>query len=396
MPRIEPLSAIRFDSPSADLASHLAPPYDVVPEALRVSLAGQTRNTVHLTLPQGETRYADAAAVLAAWRADGTLTAAGSALYLYEQTATVHGEPITVRGLLAAVAVDDVLPHERVYDKIVTDRFDLLQATDTELEPIVAIYDGTNGATKTRLDDIQATPPDVEVVTAFDGDRHRLWSIIEPEVVKDIVTDLAWRNTVIADGHHRWTTARKHAAALGRTDATQLMLLQDIRTQAPALLAIHRTLRGVSLEAIRTALAPYFDIDDLTSGDADSWASDLQNEQQTAFVFFGREGAFHAAIARELSPLLPADMHSIVRRLDAAILHGAVFDGLLGKIEPGFVHTPGEAQEVVDAEDAIGVLLRPTPQTAVLAVADAGELMPRKSTFFLPKPVSGLLFRPLS
>lgn len=395
MPRLEPFRAYRFSVPADDLPSLLAPPYDVVSDPDRRSLGADPHNTVHLTLPEGDERYHSAAETLAAWLADGTLIPENPAVYLYEQTSEVAGSTLTVRGLLAAVAVDEVTPHERVYDKIVDDRFSLLQATDTELEAIVAIYDGDNGETRGLLDEVQAAAPDLEVDTPFDGDRHRLWRIDDGALLEKIRSDLAGRTAVIADGHHRWTTARRHASSMGREHATQLMLLQDIGAQGPALLAIHRVVVDITLEEVRTALAPWFDLDEVTAGDPDSWAADLREDSQQAFIFFDGKQAIRAAVANALSPLLPSDMPASVRRLDVAILHEAVFDELLGKREPSFVHTPGEAADLVASEGGVAVLLRPTPLAAVLEVAGEGSLMPRKSTFFLPKPVSGLLFRPL-
>ncbi|MFP5225662.1 MAG: DUF1015 family protein [Actinomycetota bacterium] len=395
MPRLEPFAGLRFSPDAGSLEDLIAPPYDVVPPSLRSSLAKTPHNTVHLTLPEGETRYRDAAETLRAWISEGMLEATEPALYLYEQTSDVAGERVTVRGLLAAVAVDDVLPHERVYEKIVDDRFSLLQATDTELEPIVAIYDGSEGGTRTLLEDVAAGEPTVSVTSPFDGDEHRLWAIDDLAVIEKIRSDLHDATTVIADGHHRWTTATRHAAAMGRQGATQLMLLQDIGAHSPSLLSIHRVLTDVTLEQAREALAPWFDIDDVTRGGPEEWAEELRSELQPAFVFFGPDRtAFRAAISKSLSPLLPTDMPASVRRLDVAILHEAVFDELLGKKEPTFVHTPTEASEAIK-DQGIAILLRPTPLKAVLEIAGEGSLMPRKSTFFLPKPVSGLLFRPL-
>jgi uncharacterized protein (DUF1015 family) len=394
MPRLEPFAALSFSPEAGTLEDLLAPPYDVVPPDLRERLAKTAHNTVHLTLPQGDEKYASAAEVLGSWVADGTLTSVEPALYLYEQTADVAGERTTVRGLIAAVAVDDVLPHERVYEKIVDDRFSLLQATDTELEPIVAIYDGSERETRTLLEEVAATDPLVTVKTPFDGDEHRLWRIDDGAVIEKIRADLHDATTVIADGHHRWTTARRHAGDKGREAATQLMLLQDIGAHSPELLSIHRVVKDSTLEEAREALAPWFDIDDVTRGGPDDWAQELRADPQQAFIIFDAEDAFRAAVSKSLSPLLPTDMPASVRRLDVAILHEAVFDELLGKKEPMFVHTPSEAAEAIE-DGGIGILIRPTPLSAVLEVAAEGSLMPRKSTFFLPKPISGLLFRPL-
>lgn len=404
MPHLEPFASLRY-ADDVRLPAVLAPPYDVISDAMRAQLATDPHNVVHLTLPlagsgqsssaqstPAQDRYDRAAETLQRWRSDGTLVAEEPALWLLEQTSVADGQPRTVRGLLAAVATAEVLPHELVYETIVSDRLDLLRATACELEAILAIYDGAGGGARALLDAVQASPPTLEIRTPFDGDLHRLWRIEGTPKITNLIEDLAPRVTVIADGHHRWTTMKRYAAERG-LDGTQLMLLQDIGVQPPALLAIHRTLQGVTLEDARQALADRFVIEEVARA-PERLASDLAGSSSPALVFFDARTAFRCEPKDDLEDLFPSETGPVRRRLDVAILHDAILASLLPSAEPGYVHSPGEAAKATDDLTTVAVLLRPTPLASVLEVAASGEPMPRKSTFFLPKPASGFLFRP--
>jgi len=391
MPHLEPFTAARPDPSRAPLATFIAPPYDVIAPAERAALAAGGANIVELTLPQGDDRYAAAAQMLETWLADGTLVIDEQpAVYLYEQRSTIHGEAITVRGVLAAVRLDPpgeggVLPHERVYDAVVGDRLELLRATGCDLEPIIAIYDGAGGAARAQLDAVQARPPLLEVTSSRDGDHHRLWRIDAPEAIAALRADLEPRTMVIADGHHRWTTARKLAAERGET-GSMLMLLQDTGAAAPALLAIHRVITDRSLEQVEAAAAKLGEVTPLEGRDPEGWARAIADASEPDLIAFDTARAIRIRLS--LSPDLAAR-----DRLEVAVLHERLFDELLEGADVTYAHTPTEVAERI-AEAGVGILIRPTPLAAVLEIAGSGEPMPRKSTFFLPKPISGLLLRP--
>lgn len=391
MPHLEPFIAARPDPARTDVATFVAPPYDVISPEERSTLAAAGANLVEATLPQGDDRYADAARTLQAWLDDGTLRRdPAPAFFLYEQHARIHGEPIVVRGLLAAVRLDapeegGVQPHERVYDAVVGDRLELLRATGCDLEPIIAIYDGAGGAARGLLDAIGTQPPALEVTSPRDGDRHRLWPIEDPATIAAIRDDLEPRTMVIADGHHRWTTARRYAAERGVT-GSMLMLLQDTGAAAPALLAIHRVVTDRTLDEVLEAAGALGTIEPIEGGDPEAWAHELAASQEPAFV------AFDAVRAARIRLELAADL-APRERLDVTVLHEQLFDRLLAGAEVTYAHTPTEVRDRI-AAGGTGILIRPTPLAAVLDIAGNGEVMPRKSTFFLPKPISGLVLRP--
>jgi uncharacterized protein (DUF1015 family) len=390
MPQLEPFIAAHPNPSRVEVAAFLAPPYDVISDSERQAFASQGANIVDLTLPLGENKYQSAARQLAAWLSDGTLmTADTPALFLYEQQAQIHGEAVTVRGLLANVKLDPpeaggVKPHEQVYDRIVSDRLELLRATKSDLEPIIAIYDGDPAGTRHLLDQVAAQTPWSQVVTPRDGDRHRFWRIEDAQVIEDLVTRLQPLDMVIADGHHRWTTARKLAQEQGRT-GSMMMLLQDTGWFAPALLAIHRVIKDRSLEQVKTAAGKLGQVQSI-DGDPDQWAHELAESADSQIVAFDQHQAIRVTFDSPTGAS-PRD------RLDIALLHERLFEDLLDNAEVTYAHTPTEVKEAISATGT-GVLVRPTPLASVLEIASGGQTMPRKSTFFLPKPISGMVLRP--
>lgn len=388
MPHLEPFIAARPDPARLDVAAFIAPPYDVISPAERARYAAHGANIVELTLPQGDARYTDARTILDRWLLDGTLTRdASPAMYLYEQSSSIHGHPITVRGLYAAVRLDapedgGVKPHERVYDAVVGDRLELLRATACDLEPILVIYDGASGDARRILDAVAAGAPDVTVTA--DGDTHRLWRIDDPATIEALRADLEPRAMVIADGHHRWTTARRHAAERGVT-GEMMMLLQDSGAHGPALLAIHRIVTDRTFDDVVAACEKLGTVTAMNSGDPETWAREIADGTEPALIVFAPGQA--ARVVLELDPGLPP-----LERLEVSVLHARLFNELLAGAEVTYAHTPTEVAQRIE-EGGVGILIRPTPLAAVLEIAGRGEPMPRKSTFFLPKPVSGLLLR---
>lgn len=391
MPRIGPFIAARPNPGQIDVSSFVTPPYDVISSTERKTLAENGPSFVEVILPEGEDRYRAAAETLGRWWEEEVLVLEKApALFLYEQTTDVHGEEVTVRGLLAEVSLDPddtVMPHERVYEDVVSDRSALMRETLADLEPIIAIYDGQEGRTAAHLTEIQALPPLVDVEAACGNGRHRLWRIDDPGLLSQICSDLSRKTMVIADGHHRWTTARRFAQERGEK-GSMLMLLQDVRSQASVVLPIHRVILERTLDQVVEALDPHFDIQPASP------TPPVGNGHR--FVFFDKERAIEATLRDivSIAALMPSGSSEARSTLDIAILHEAILEELLGRATAEYAHEVEDVQEKLEAVEGVGVLVKATPLDAVLEVAGNGELLPRKSTFFLPKPASGMVLRP--
>ncbi len=423
-----PFPALRYDPDRVgDLAAVTAPPYDVIdiPGVLALE-ARHPRNVVRLIRPHsadlpptdpsapqtsalprpGEGCYAEAAHTLAAWRAEGTLVRDEQpALYVYEQR---HGTAVQ-RGLLGAVPLHSprdgvVLPHEDVMPGPVADRLQLMRATRANLEPILLALQG--GERTDAVLTAAVSRPALLDLTTEDGSRHRLWPLLDPGEQAQVRADLAGRAALIADGHHRYATYRRlqadyHAAGRGPGpwDAG-LALLVDTARYPLHVGAIHRSVAGLGLdEAVVTAReamrARWLD------GSLDQALEELVRARRNgpAVLVANRHGQalLSAPDPAVLDACMPPEHSPRWRSLDAALTHHVLIDAVweLGD-QPrrvGYHHDVPACLATAERTDGIAVLLNPVPVQEVLAIAATGERMPRKSTSFAPKPLTGLVMR---
>lgn len=408
--------------PSLDPAQVTSPPYDVISPSERAELeAASPYNVVRLDSPSatrnasgdlsgemGSEKYSSARALLDAWIAQGLLVRDDEpALYLYEETFTVDGASGRQIGILGAVLIgDDILPHERTIGPVVADRLDVIRAMEANLSPIFCLYWTARDDAANAIAATTATKPFMEFSTA-DGIGHRAWRMTDPALIAAVSETLAGARVVIADGHHRYRTAESYrddqrsTRGDGPWDRVMLYLV-DAERDAGALLPIHRLVSGLSLQDALDSLAEHFAIEP-GPADADGLAAVLAappagGASGRRFGFLGRDQGFVLTLNKESDAReATAGEHSDAwRDLDVAVLHTLVFDRLLGQPDVTYVHHPSEAAEAIgDGSASFAVLLAPTPVGAVRAIAEARDSMPPKSTFFIPKPRTGIVIRPL-
>jgi uncharacterized protein (DUF1015 family) len=415
---LAPFRGLRFaEDVVGPVTSVVSPPYDVIDDAERDRLEqASDHNVVRLILPRDEdgqpdSRYERAAATLARWRTDGSLVLdERPAIYVYEQTEDGHVQ----RGLLGAVALarpEDgiVLPHENVMPKVVADRLRLMETVGANLEPIFLVYDG-GGVASRIVASVDESDPLVDVTTADDGIRHRLWAISDDERLTAIAADLLPRKAVIADGHHRYTTYlqaqdSRYAAGDGPSDWDYgLTFLVDATAFGPQVHPIHRAIASLPLAQAVERAATAFTVERLDAADADSAVKTLAQagEAGTAFVLSDGNGEYHLLSAPSpaaLDAAVPHDRTEAWRALDVTIAHFLLIQHVW-QLEDSvdvvdFRHSTDDALAAARASGGTALLLNPTPVADVVAVASAGDRMPRKSTLFTPKPRTGLVIRPV-
>lgn len=408
---LSPFRALRFAADVVgDVAAVLSPPYDVIDEAERTALeARHERNVVRLILPregeQGD-RYAAAAGLLAAWRREGVLVAdATPALYVYEETLDGHVQ----RGLLGAVGLVPaeagvVLPHENTMAGPVSDRLALTEATQANLEPIFLVYDG-GGAASALVASVGERTPITDVTTA-DGIRHRLWAIDDPAELDAIAADLRGRRAVIADGHHRYANylrhqADRHAAGDGNGPWDfGLTFLVDASAFGPQVEPIHRVVPGLPAERAADLAAAGFTVHPI-DGDVEAALATLESAGKAGAAFVVTDGSRSWLLTdpdrAALDAALPAERSAAWRGLDVTVAHLFLVRRLWQLEDSEHVvdyrHDVPAALQAARDTGGCALLLNPTPVEDVVAVAAAGDRMPRKSTLFVPKPATGLVLR---
>jgi uncharacterized protein (DUF1015 family) len=433
LPVVRSFRALRYRPEAvSDLASVVAPPYDVISTGQhRKLLAREARNVVRLDLPEAapgedpDDRYRQAARTLAAWRSDGTLhKEPRPAMYAYEQAYRVPGSEVErrQRGFFGRLRLESfgpesgVLPHERTLAGPREDRYRLLRATGVNTSPVVGLFPDADGTATELLDEIARRRPDIDVLDD-DGVRHRLWVVLDdgtPAGEAARLANSASRAPItIADGHHRYETAlryrdeRRMSRSCEEDPAFDYILMHFLpASEQVTVLPTHRVARDVpDPEGLIGRATTLFDVHSAERPTLEEcFGSGASGGGRGQFGLWTRAGgALLAARPEAFDPLL-GQVADEVRRLDVTML-GAALDALCG-IPPDVV-TAGDriaftksASEAIDWVEArrdgadVAFLLEPTPVASVMAVAAAGEMMPQKSTYFYPKALTGLVINP--
>ena len=357
MAEVKPFRAIRYAEGAGPLDTLVAPPYDVISPAEREQLAARNaHNVVHLTLPAEE---AEAGRTWRAWREDGTLSDESEPMFwwLSQDYVGLDGVARTREGLIAALEAEPyenriVLPHERTHRGPKEGRLRLLREVQAQLEPLFFLYEGAPPAQRPERE------PDLEVEGA------RLWRL-PPDGVAEAFAD---RQLLIADGHHRYETALAYHEEAGTPESAYVLaVLVSLDDPGLMIFPTHRLFEHEPAEKLPAEPLP--------EPTAAREALEQAPPDRAAAVVYRGSGAELAVDGNELDVQL-------VDRLG----------------HEGISYTPDwqEAVRAVDeGEAAVAVLMRPTRIEDVFAVAQRGETMPQKSTYFYPKLVSGLLFLPL-
>jgi len=410
---VRPFQGLRYDPARvSDLARVTSPPYDVIdPDSAADLERLDPHNVVRLILPREDTgrggsRYAQARAALDEWIAQGVLRRDPEpALYVYEQS----GPEISQRGVIAAVGLHDpaervILPHENVMPGPVADRLELMRATAANLEPILLTYDGA-GATAEWIDRVCEGPP-LLATTTEDGVAQRLWAETDPVAQAVVADDLAPRQALIADGHHRYATYRRLQAEHRNAGAGPgdwdlgLAMLVDGRSHPLHVQAIHRVVSDLSLAEGMERARSVFRVQDAGEDLVTALAALEASVHTHPYVV--TDGIGFALLdgpdPRAVELALPSDENtSAWRSLDASVLH-ALLLGRLWAVDDlsqriGYLHDAAGAVRAALRHRGVAVLMRPVTTDLVHRLAARGERMPRKSTSFGPKPRTGVVLR---
>jgi len=373
---VRALPGIRYTD-TAHLTEMVAPPYDVIPDAdIARYLERSPHNVIRLIRPGSN--YEGAARILEGWLLDGTLRPDEPSMYVHEVDL---GDGRTRRDLLAALRLEPyerrvVLPHERTHRGPKEDRLALMRATRASLEPLWFLYDGAGGELKRLLDQAVERPPDVTFADA-EGLPQRFWVVPHGAWTDAVAGALAPLQLLIADGHHRYETALAYAEeAGGPPDVASrftLALLTDIDDRGLEVLPTHRVMKaGIAV----TGGEPKQSLEETL---------EAIRGQVAAGVY--RDGRFQ---------VLPLEGQIAVVQL-----HRQVIDNILGRrsAEDFLLYTRDAREAVRWVDDGAGVsafFLDAPDLRQVLKLAADGKTLPQKSTYFHPKPPSGMVIHRLA
>ena len=429
MAEVTPFRGIRYHEAIA-LDKVVAPPYDVIPAARAAELRERDpHNAVHLDLPVApgeaahEAAYAAAAAAFEHWQAGGVLVReAAPSLYLVDQTYRgPDGRERTRRGFIARLRLADfaeraVRPHERTHAGAKVDRLRLYRAARADLSQIFLLFPDDGGG----VGDALAAAAGAAALAAArevrdgDGNLHRIVPLSGPGVER-VVALLRERPLYIADGHHRYETAlayRDERRAAGDHGADTLMVyLCSMSDPGLTVFPTHRLVRDVVVPPLAELLArlqPFFEVvgAPVKGLEACRGVLDRLGEEVDPGRVFGlrlpREDVCLVVKSRDPEAkqrLVASGFSPDAAGLSVTMLHELVFHEALG-MDPGHAEKHIDyAKSVPDALSALasgryelGAFLNATLLSQVRAIADRGETMPQKSTYFYPKLLTGLVF----
>jgi len=418
VPDLFPFPGLRYqlDALDADLDAVTAPPYDVIDEEGRSRLeAAHPQNAVRLILPRdvdSGDRYRRAREAFDDWQATGVLAADTPHLYVYRMAFTDDaGQARRMTGVVGALALsapgEEVLPHERTMTKAKSDRLDLLRSVRANLDP-VWMLSPASGLSE-LLEPVSAAGAPAASCVDEDGVQHCLFPI-EGDLTGRIRETIATAPLIIADGHHRYETAlayqdEQQAAGVDDPGAARIMaLVVELAEDQLSVQPIHRLIHGATGNFVGK-LNVVADVDPMGANNPEGVRRLLAEMDRTEGL--GLVAGPGLALLRPKLDGLRAGLEQLPEPLwevDTAML-----DLMMGKLYAqrealripdniviDFRHDALVVAEMV-AKGAVeaAILLRPVSVAQIEAVARAGLRMPQKTTFFRPKPLTGLVFRSL-
>ncbi len=359
MAEIAPLKTVRYDLDKVDsLEAVIAPPYDVIDAEQRAALLAQSpANVVEIDLPvdpDGGDIYDHAAETFAAWRADGTLLEEDEPAYwaLEQRYDAPDGRELVRTGFFARVKVEDygpgqIRPHERTHPGPKEDRLRLTRATKANLSPIFSLFPDPEGVAPQTLAGATAGEP---FATAKDGDGtlNTLWRVADEAGVAALTGLLDGKELLIADGHHRYETARVYHEEVGDEGGYVLMFLCALTDPGLTVFPTHRLLTDLAdhrdkQEAIRDALKRDFEVEEVERAALEP-AGDPDGRVQMGYMdAFHKQPYLLTLKDQSIADAALEGKPEPYRRLDTAVLEAIILKGALGLSEDDISHLNGLA-----------------------------------------------------
>jgi uncharacterized protein (DUF1015 family) len=443
MAHIAPFRGVFYNSKIINnLSQVVTPPYDVInPEEQERFYQLHPNNIVRLDFGKnypGDTpednRYTRAARTLKIWEKDQLLIQDQEpAIYLYKIHFPIPGQGVRIRtGFISLLGLEpfdsgQVRPHEMTFSSFKRDRYQLFQHCQMQFCPIFSFYIDPDSRILSLLSDQAPEEPFIDFVDP-ESIRHQLWRITNPSALKNIRESFLEKTVYIADGHHRYETSLAYQAdmhkehpELGKTAPFNytLMFLCPMEDPGLTIFPVHRALNHVSETnplLLENKLDRYFTIEKIpfdpetkkqTTRKFLSRLAEQSSEFHAFGLFMARTSWFYLLTLKKecLDGDWGKDLHPLLRRLDVMILSRLVFQKSLGiqreeldqekTIE--YSHDSLEViQWVEKGQSRMGFILNPTPIEQVRQIAEASLVMPRKSTYFYPKTLTGLVMNPLN
>ena len=430
MVEVTPFKGIIYNKDKIEkLDDVMSPPYDIISEEMQNMLYEKhPNNFVKLILGKQfskdtdqDNRYTRANKLFNEWQGKTILKKSEkNAIFPYKIEYFLNNEKKIMNGFFVLLKLDPeyklVKAHEKTLSKPKADRLNLMRSCNANLEPIQLLYIDSNDSIRKNIDSSIDTP--IINVKGYDGFTHKLWKLEDERVVSEIADSLKNKVLFIADGHHRYQTAINFAdekkKKTGITDDNasfnyRMVILANIFDEGLAILPTHRFIKmsDLSIDDLIEKLKKYFSVEekivDANIKDYDKVGkkiiSDIKTDKFHKFALYSK-GKYYIITLKDEKVMdeLAGDRSKTWRTLDVSVLHKIILEKLMGINENNledhvkYTRVDGEAIEFVDKGNFdISFLMNSTKIEELRAIAEAGEHMPQKSTYFLPKMLSGLV-----
>ncbi len=404
MATIKGFKGIRYNPEKInDYESIVAPPYDVINGEEQGQLYDKDPyNVIRLILAkgEGEKRYSNASQTFNEWLESSVLISEDEpAIYPYYQEFEFEGQFYTRKGFIAAVKVADfdenvVLPHEQTFRKHKEDRLKLTTACNANLSQVFSVYSDEGGGVEELIDN-SISEPIIEVTTE-DGVKNTFWKITDPDVIEKVSAGLTKNNLLIADGHHRYETAlnfrNRQREKFGEKSGNMpydyvMMYLSRGGGDGLIINPTHRAVKnlGIETDQLLSRLGELFEIEETPSLDVNSLEFN-----EMVFIGKGSDKKYKLRLKNKLD--------KNYENLAVMVLHNIIFKNNINEEEAGILYTKFDTELyslVNSGEYEGGFLLPKLNADDIFEVVLDNVKMPHKTTYFYPKILSGLVFKPL-
>jgi uncharacterized protein (DUF1015 family) len=436
MAEIRPFKGTRYNQKIIqNLAKVICPPYDIIsPEQQDVLYDKNEHNFVRIEYNRetpGDTssdnRYTRAAANIRDWINKNILkTDTEPAFYIHKHSFNWQGKKYTRHNILALVKLEEwgtkiIRPHENIIPKAKSDRMNMLKTCQANTSTVLSMYSDPDRIISNIFKDLEKKPSTIDVIDDV-GERHIVWAVINPVVIYQIQRVIAEQPLYIADGHHRYDSAltfrrEKIVQSTGVTgnEGFNYVMMNIFDSNDPGLVIspTHRLLRGVSDEVMRnlkSKLNTLFDIEELPLSVPEFWekvdvlldSRRLENKQIRLAVYGlvpGMMLILSLKSQQAVECFMPAGSSAVYKKLDVSIVDHVILEKLIGFVKDSeamtleYDHDRLETIRKVDnGQFQLAFILGPVNPDSIKQIADIGDRMPRKSTYFYPKAPAGLVF----
>ena len=415
MAKVSPFKGWRYNPDVIEnIEDVFVPPYDVITAEEQEEYYNRSPHSfirINLNSAPGNEKYFSAANTLNMWIGSGVLVEEDQpAIYIFSQSFTVDGSLVDRIGCVCSLELselgDTVLPHEQTIDKHLDDRYHLMESTSANSGQIFMCYKDEEMILEELYNDIKDA---LSISVTLDDVEYNVWPIMDNITIQKFVSMLDSKTLVIADGHHRYKTALKYASKYNAPAAQHVMVsLVNSKNPGMQIMPTHRLLKDIdkTIEDIKKDIKHYFSYKEFVGAEKlliEMKKMENQNCILGLYHKISNTGLLLEFKSWEMLNELMSQQSKSLRELDTNILHSFLLRDVFN-IDTNrqkdlkhlsYLRGNNSAIKMLEKEEDYDIVcfVNPPSLDEVFSIAEAGEVMPQKSTYFFPKVYSGLITR---